>query len=91
MKDHPCPYEDQNVTETSPEISGGQRELFQDQLPADRVEAQDQHSKAEPGDVTGGHERISAAEFETGRGQALHEYGDDRQEYNITSFTEKSI
>ena len=91
MEDHRSPYEDQNVTETSSEVSGSQRELFQDQLPADSVEAQDQHGKTEPGDIAGGHERVPAAKLETGRGQALHKYGDDRQKNNITSFAEKFI
>ena len=91
MEDHRSSYEYQDVTEASSQISGGQRQLFQDQLPADSVEAQDHHSKAEPGDIAGGHERISAAEFETGRSQTLHEHGDDRQKNNITSFAEKFI
>ena len=91
MKDHSGPYEDQDVAETSSEVSGGQRQLFQDQLPADSVKAQNQHGKTEPGDVAGGHERVPAAKLETGRGQALHKYGDDRQKNNITSFTQKII
>ena len=91
MENQGCPYKDEDIAETSSEVGGCQRELFQDQLPADSVETQDQHSQAEPGDVSGGEKWIPPAELEAGGSQTLHEDGDDRQHYDITALFEKFI
>ncbi|MBQ1825812.1 MAG: hypothetical protein II113_04260 [Firmicutes bacterium] len=49
------------------------------------------YNQAEPGDVAGGEERIPPAQLEAGGRQALHEDGDDRQQYDIASLFEKFI
>ena len=91
MEDQPRPHKDQDVAEASSQIGGGKGKLFQDQLPADGVEAKDQDSQAEPGDVSRRHKRMPAAELETRGSKAFHEYCDGRQEKNIAAFTQKFI
>ena len=87
MKDQCRPHKDQDIAEAPAQVCRGQRQLFQDQLPADRVETEDQDSQTEPGDLARGEKRIFSAELETGGSQALHEHGDDCQKDDIASFT----
>ena len=87
MEDQGSPHKNQDIAEPASQVGGCQRKLLQDQLPADGIKAENHDSQTEPGDVAGREKRVFAAELQAGRRQALHEDGDDRQKYNIASFT----
>ena len=54
MKNECGPDKQQDIAETAPQISGGQRNPFQNKLPADGIYSEDDHGQAEPEKISGG-------------------------------------
>ena len=90
VKNQRGPDKEKDIAEAAAQIGRCQWNLLQNQLPADGIDAEDDDGKPEPEEIAERKGLISlGADFQAGRGKALHENGESGEEKDIAPLVEK--